>query len=112
MKVLAHYGSTDGSTEGYLLWCPGCGFPHPVDVRHPKRSWTFNGSLTAPTFSPSLLVYGDHELGVKDPTRPRCHSFIRDGRIQFLGDSTHALAGQTVPLPPWRGWDNDEEPTS
>jgi len=28
-----------------------------------------------------------------------CHSFIRDGKIQFLGDCTHALAGQTVDLP-------------
>ena len=28
-----------------------------------------------------------------------CHSFIRDGRIQFLGDCTHHLAGQTVDLP-------------
>jgi hypothetical protein len=29
-----------------------------------------------------------------------CHCFIRDGQIQFLLDCTHALAGQTVPLPP------------
>jgi hypothetical protein len=30
-----------------------------------------------------------------------CHSFVVDGRIQFLGDCTHHLAGQTVDLPPW-----------
>jgi hypothetical protein len=30
-----------------------------------------------------------------------CHSFITDGRIQFLGDCTHRLAGQTVPIPDW-----------
>ena len=30
----------------------------------------------------------------------RCHSFVTDGRIQFLSDSTHVLAGQTVDLPP------------
>ena len=28
-----------------------------------------------------------------------CHSFITDGRIQFLGDCTHELKGQTVELP-------------
>ena len=28
-----------------------------------------------------------------------CHSFVTDGRIQFLGDCTHSLAGQTVDLP-------------
>lgn len=26
-----------------------------------------------------------------------------DGRIQFLNDCTHALAGQTVDLPDWEG---------
>ena len=30
-----------------------------------------------------------------------CHTFVTDGRIQFLGDCTHALAGQTVDLPDW-----------
>ena len=30
-----------------------------------------------------------------------CHSFVTDGRIQFLADCTHALAGQTVDLPEW-----------
>ncbi len=31
----------------------------------------------------------------------RCHTFITDGRIQFLGDCSHKLAGQTVDLPAW-----------
>jgi hypothetical protein len=30
-----------------------------------------------------------------------CHSFVTDGRIQFLEDCTHELAGQTVDLPEW-----------
>jgi hypothetical protein len=30
-----------------------------------------------------------------------CHSFVTDGKIQFLSDCTHALAGQTVALPDW-----------
>ena len=30
-----------------------------------------------------------------------CHSFVTDGRIRFLGDCTHALKGQTVPIPEW-----------
>ena len=28
-------------------------------------------------------------------------AFVTDGRIQYLADSTHALAGQTVDLPEW-----------
>lgn len=34
-------------------------------------------------------------------TKNVCHSFIKDGKIQFLGDCTHALANQTVDLPDW-----------
>ncbi len=29
----------------------------------------------------------------------RFHSFVVDGHIQFLGDCTHELAGQTVDIP-------------
>lgn len=39
-----------------------------------------------------------------DPAQWRdevCHSFVRAGKIEFLGDCTHALKGQTVPLPDW-----------
>ena len=28
-----------------------------------------------------------------------CHSFVRAGQIEFLGDCTHEFAGQTVPMP-------------
>lgn len=28
----------------------------------------------------------------------RCHSFIKDGKMQFLADSTHELSGKTVEL--------------
>jgi hypothetical protein len=31
----------------------------------------------------------------------RCHVFITNGQIQFLDDCTHALKGQTVPIPAW-----------
>ena len=59
-------------------------------------AWSFDGKLERPTLSPSLLLtqtFGDG--------RPAyvCHSFVTDGRIQFLGDCTHALANQTVDLP-------------
>jgi len=87
--------------------CPGCGLLHrvpfdetaysPADPKKNRPMWTFNGSETAPTLSPSLLVRcstGD------DFKKLVCHSFIRDGKIQFLSDCTHSLAGQTVDLPP------------
>jgi len=71
---------------------------HALNVDHPARPrWTWNGDLVRPTFSPSLLV--TWEWG-EERTKKVCHSFIRDGRIQFLGDCTHAQAGRTVDLPP------------
>ncbi len=39
-----------------------------------------------------------------DPAWGSCHSFVRDGHWQFLADSAHALAGQTVPLVPMPDW--------
>lgn len=70
---------------GYLFRCPGCEEFHTFD-----GNWAFNGDMDRPTFTPSLIVtWTDH----------RCHSFVTDGRIQFLADCTHSLKGQTVDLP-------------
>jgi hypothetical protein len=85
-----------GNGEKSVLFdCPGCGFLHTVHVIGPSRpNWTWNQSLDAPTFQPSVAVSWEHN------GKPHmCHSFVMDGRIQFLGDCTHALANQTVDLP-------------
>lgn len=80
--------------------CPGCNDIHGVVVDAPD-CWGWNGNLDRPTFTPSVLVrYGNSEPGPLG-VRAVCHSFVTDGRIQYLSDSTHALAGQTVDLPPW-----------
>jgi len=77
--------------------CPGCDMLHGVNVERdgPPR-WGWNGSVDKPTFTPSVLVR--YRWG-PDQHQVVCHSFVTDGRIQFLGDCTHALAGQTVDLP-------------
>jgi hypothetical protein len=62
--------------------------------------WDWNGSLDSPTLSPSVLVY-EHKSSPPFKDQPRCHVFIRDGKIQFLSDCTHELAGQTVDVPDW-----------
>ncbi|MDR9177920.1 DUF6527 family protein [Burkholderia multivorans] len=88
-------------SRGVLLFdCPGCGFLHavyPQDCDAPGYpKWAWNGSLDSPTLTPSLLVTWP-ERGIEK----RCHSFITDGQIQFCSDSSHALSGQTVPIPEW-----------
>ena len=89
----------------YMFWCPGCNEYHSIWTGAGRPSWTFNGDLDKPTCSPSLRVQMGPEcdpvthLAPKGAPKRVCHSFIKDGMIQFLGDCTHALAGQTVEIP-------------
>lgn len=81
----------------YLFECVGCGISHSFKIfeNDIARGWTFNGDLEKPTFTPSLLVrfpYG------KDQKEVVCHSFVTDGRIQYLNDCTHEQAGKTIEL--------------
>ena len=92
--------------------CPGCGTDHFVSVgprSYWQQRWKFNGDYNKPTIHPSVLVTVDVPPDVKlTPNVRRCHSFITDGRIQFLSDSTHPLAGQTVDLPDFEEGGNDD----
>lgn len=99
--------------------CPGCKDVHCIKVGDgPGPRWTWNGSGEKPTFAPSILAKSGHycsghsgkdcwctyeqRLGKPSPFQCFvCHSFVRDGQIEFLNDCTHALAGQTVSLPRW-----------
>ena len=88
-----------------MLTCPGCEQQHQIWTGNgPGPAWQFNGDVESPTFSPSLLVRmgpkcDENGLRLTGAPDQRCHSFIRDGKIEFLGDCSHALAGQTVELP-------------
>ena len=88
---------------GYIFWCPGCDKPHQVQTSHPGGyNWTFNSDVHQPTFGPSLLVRGrDWDDTFKMYRESVCHSFVEQGQIRFLGDCTHQLANQTVPVPDW-----------
>jgi len=81
-----------------VFWCPGCDSMHQVKVADgPRPHWGFNDNGDKPTFWPSLLV--NQSGRYHNPRMPTCHSLVTDGRIAFLGDCTHKLAGQTVDLP-------------
>lgn len=83
--------------------CPGCKTHHHIKVGSGEGvHWEYNGNPDAPTFKPSVLVtYNGEDAGKGSAPQAKCHSFITDGQIQFLDDSTHELKGQTVPLPEW-----------
>lgn len=100
----------------FSFQCPGCKESHNIG-----ETWQFNGDVERPTFSPSILVKSGHYADTLRHDHPCwcdhnaemiakgeepsgfecgiCHSFVRDGKIEFLSDCTHALAGQTVELP-------------
>lgn len=96
----------DAAPGRLVFLCPGCKMPHAVGHSGSGPLWTWNGSWDKPTLNPSVAVLTGRRV---DPTfvpeegdPPECcHSFVRDGRIQFLDDCTHPLAGQTVDLPDW-----------
>jgi hypothetical protein len=87
--------------------CPGCNCSHGVWTEkwikdHDANNnpiygpvWDFNKDMNKPTFAPSILVTTGHGEKPSDI----CHSFVKDGMIQFLCDCTHELKGQTVELP-------------
>jgi hypothetical protein len=89
--------------------CPGCNCAHALNLNpaRPGACWMFNGSGDKPTFQPSVHVRTGRAVDPAyvpeegDPPEV-CHSFVTDGRIQFLSDCTHVLAGQTVDVPDWR----------
>lgn len=84
------------SVDAYGLgfWCEGCNETHRIPVNQPSgTSWQWNGDRVKPTLSPSIHCLPVPEISVK-----RCHSFVRNGMIEFLSDCEHALAGKTVPL--------------
>lgn len=99
--------SPENEKGNIAIMCPGCKCHHIIATKQPQSNgavWSFNGDMDKPTFSPSLLIKtGSYaQPGFVDPPElppTICHSFIRDGKIQFLSDCTHELKNQTIDLP-------------
>lgn len=98
------------------FWCPGCEDFHIIKSSG-EGAWSVSAvESDQPSFQPSVLVTSGHyakggapggcwcDMEARTGMKPGfkcgiCHSFVTAGRIQFLSDCTHALAGQTVDLP-------------
>jgi hypothetical protein len=94
--------------DRWYIFCPGCYLDRKEKHPDDPRTWMngalhcfsenihrFNGDVESPTLYPSLL--NSYHYG-EDRKAYICHSFVTDGRIQFLSDCTHPLANQTVEL--------------
>lgn len=105
------------TTSDLIYWCQGCKQSHSVRIEG-QHAWTFDGNFESPTFSPSVLTTSGHYISghkpgdrcwctynAENPDNPapftcqRCHTFIKNGNVQFLNDCSHELAGQILPLP-------------
>lgn len=119
MAKVHPYNDGNGKQIGFMIFCHACKCGHGFLVKSgiPGRDWTFDGNMEKPTFNPSMLVRGtmypsggqmpnDDELAQlkagKDfgpEMRPYiCHSFVHNGKIQYLSDCTHKFANQTINL--------------
>lgn len=105
--------------EAIVLWCPGCQYPDPEDghmrgglhmlpvnrdgttTDTPRATWGWNGDLVNVGLEPSILTHSKRGPEQADFV---CHSFLRNGQWQFLGDCTHELVNQTVPMVPLPDW--------
>jgi hypothetical protein len=92
----------------YFHWCPACDEMHPL-----PDSWQFDGNLESPTFTPSFRHGGYRKHNVNGVwTKPFwerdasgntipsvCHYILTNGVLNYCGDCTHALKGQSISLP-------------
>jgi hypothetical protein len=125
-RIVHNCELTDGRT-GWMIFCPACQSGHLFESGprpNGGSGWTFNGNYEKPTFNPSMLICtvrmpqfppGETDYA-RDPDGKYlldeqgriqgardwvCHSFVRDGQIQFLSDCTHEYANQTLDLTPF-----------
>jgi hypothetical protein len=97
--IIEHHSNELTVCDSFLFNCPGCKVPHSINFNVKKGSvlnWEFNRDVDNPSISPSILVCWQMIAPKKDRV---CHSYVKEGKIQFLSDCTHSLAGQTVELP-------------
>jgi Family of unknown function (DUF6527) len=86
----------DGRTGiRHYYWCPGCDALHGIAVRPHSQDngagWDFTGTLECPTYAPSQLSTHEIWKGHGVPAEHFvCHTFIRNGMVEFLGDCSHA----------------------
>ena len=61
--------------------------------------WSWNGDTERPTLKPSLLTNGGvYSEDYTKYDKYKCHTWITDGKAQFLSDCTHDKVNQTLPL--------------
>jgi len=96
-------GNLEAPTFNPSLLCYSCVDMCPTDHKHIVACEVVNCEVRShAVISESPLVLGHHNGHVAE--QGNCHSFVRNGQWEFLSDSAHTLAGQTVPMVPLPDW--------
>lgn len=127
-RKLRKWTNPANDDEGLTYYCQGCESAHTIKTKG-NGAWGWNGDVEKPVFTPSVLLSstrltekGNADLeawrasgmpsrnGVPFESAPFvCHTFVgcngaQPGEVIFLGDCTHALAGQVQPLADLPDW--------
>ena len=87
--------------QAAMMYMPGVPCHILINLQGQHPVWSWNGNKLKPTFSPSILT----RLRWGPEGKEICnHVFVRDGKIQYLGDCTHEYAGKTLELPRLCDW--------
>ena len=96
LRISVFYTRDEHSPVGSLdAFCPACDFEHSFNVdleghgKHSNDVWSFNGDYDKPTFRPSMGA----NMRQTEKHHPRCHSWLTDGKWEYLSDSTTQHGG-------------------
>lgn len=88
----------------FYFFCPGCKEYHSLHTIQPNNNGTtfvITGTLQSPTVTPMIGRIIEKFNKSKHANNPAhvCNSRITDGKIRYLENCSHALAGRIVDLP-------------
>lgn len=103
--------------EGNMVafYCKGCNQYHSININKDGTGWEFNENYESPTFTPSIKVTSGHYMtghnggcwctyNKSNPDNPSsfkcliCHCYVTNGKIEYLSDCSHDLAGKIVEM--------------
>lgn len=103
-SMIRHVKDGKKRYDALAFVCPGCVMMHggsgihllPVNTTETSPAWDWDGNLEKPTLSPSILT--------GKGTKFICHSFLRAGVFDYLGDCTHRYNSKKVVIPDLPDW--------
>lgn len=93
MAKLRKTYDTGETGPDYTFYCPGCGCDHGVwttKFNIMGAIWKFDDNMDFPNVEPSIRIKRNEET--------LCHLYIKNGKIEYLADCRHELAGKTVEM--------------